>query len=113
MLPGQFNDGLDSGISGGERRLMAAILSDGVEAYISHSISTHPKYKDKKSDAQDWVDTKDYAYVFSFDNVCNCLGIDADYLRLGLARYIETVRSNRKNGQALGEVWKKIRRPRK
>ena len=29
----------DSGIGGGERRLMAALLADGVEAYIGRSLS--------------------------------------------------------------------------
>ncbi len=84
----------DSGIGGGERRLMAALLADGVEAYIGRSLSQRLG-EGKHSEVQDWVETKDPGYVFSFDNVCTCLGIDAEYLRIGLARYVQTIRDKR------------------
>ena len=112
MLPSQYLIPDEQGLSGGERRLMAALRSDGIEAYINQAIaqlSGNLRRARAKSDVCEWIELKDDSYVFSFDNVCECLGIDPEYLRLGLFRYIEVV--SRK--QSEGAAWKKIRRPRK
>ena len=113
MLPSQYLTRDTQGLSGGERKLMAALLSDGIEAYVAQKTSVQVTRRRNKIDASEWVDTVDLTYVFSFDNVCECLGINPDYLRLGLNRYVESIREQRKNGQAPKTVWKKIRRPRK
>ncbi len=111
VLPSQFFDVGTDGLHGGERKLMAALLSDGVESYISQAVKG---FRDK-DEVRDWIHTKDYSYVFSFDVVCQCLGIDADYLRSGLQRYLETAesRSVRNSDGSVKKIWKKIRRPRK
>ena len=92
----------------GERRLMAAILSDGIEAYIlqASSNSVSSRRSKNKFDANEWIETSDDSYVFSFDSVCKSLGINPSYLRYGLRRYLKAVKDE-------GSVWKKIRRPRK
>lgn len=123
ILPSQFLDRDGVGIDGGERRLMAALLSDGIEAYIAQALVYQSALAmgayAERGDACEWVETKDYSYVFSFDVVCDCLGINADYLRLGLARYVESVRERQEQARAAGNgasqprAWKKIRRPRK
>ena len=110
VLPSQFFKADRGGLLGGERKLMAALLADGVEAYIhasarlSHVVTTSDV---RRSEALEWVHTKDTSYIFSFDNVCECLGINADYLRLGLMRYTRALREHQ------GTAWRKIRRPRK
>lgn len=113
VLPSQFMVPDEKGLAGGERRLMAAILSDGIEAYIAQCTSATFERRRGKVDACEWVDTVDYSYVFSFDNVCECLGINPEYLRIGLTRYVEAVREKRARGTAPKVVWRKIRRPRK
>lgn len=110
VLPSQFNTNELGGLSGGERKLMAAILSDGIEAFISEAMAPTRSSRSKNPDPAEWVNTKDESYIFSFDNVCNCLGIDSDYLRLGLARYVDVIRRNQIGSLS---AWKKIRRPRK
>ncbi|MBL7661602.1 hypothetical protein JNK13_02505 [bacterium] len=109
ILPSQFEAVDGQGFVGGERGLMAAILADGIEAYIAH---VHAG-TDDGSEAAQWITTRDIAYVFSFDNVCQCLNIDAEYLRLGLKRYRDAAQTARKNSTTSQLVWKKIRRPRK
>ncbi len=119
LLPSQFQVADEDGVSGGERKLMAALLSDGIEAYIAQSVSSLAEASSEqdtssvRNDVSEWIETKDEDYVFSFDNVCECLGIDADYLRLGLTRYVSTVKEQRKLGSGPKRAWKKIRRPRK
>ena len=109
VLPSQFLVADENGIDGGERKLMAAILSDGIEAYIMQFAAQRSPAARKRVEACEWVETKDYAYVFSFDNVCECLGIDPEYLRMGLLRYVQSV----SEGQNRPAAWKRIRRPRK
>lgn len=110
MLPCQYHSDPVAGVSGGERKLMAALLSDGIEAYVNH----YERYgiesgKNLNRDIKAWVETRDYSYVFSFDVVCECLGINPDYLRKGLVAYIRAIDET---GQEEGSNWKKIRRPR-
>ena len=108
ILPSHFLP-KDKGTSrDGERRLMAAILSDGIEAFIlqSSSNSVNSRRSKKNFNAAEWINTKDDSYVFSFDNVCKSLGINPSYLRYGLRRYLKSVQDEK-------TVWKKIRRPRK
>lgn len=112
VLPGHFFASCDKGVAGGERKLMAALLSDGIEAFITQSVG-YATGKTRKTDAIDWVETVDYSYVFSFDMVCDSLGLNPTYLRLGLARYVAAINRSLKSGEAPDLVWKKIRRPRK
>lgn len=125
MLPSQFHDTDDTGLLGGERRLMAAILSDGIEAYLNDksravrelsqtkAATNVIALKSVRSESIDWVETVDESYVFSFDNVCRALGIEPQYLRLGLARYVAALHTKSVNPSGSVVVWKKIRRPRK
>ena len=116
VLPSQFNVNEDVGIVGGERKLMAALLSDGIEAYIHRVTSPTFGRRPDADDVVEWVHTKDESYVFGFDSVCSCLGIDAEYLRVGLARYVKAIRDMNSSGSTgVNKLnpWKKIRRPRK
>jgi hypothetical protein len=127
ILPEQFYSVDEIGLQNGERKLMTAILSDGIEAFIAQcslqsAASTVEEEEIEESvrlerffcrnDAGSWVYTSDGEYIFSFDNVCQCLGINPEYLRLGLIRYASAVFEQQKQGTAK-KLWKKIRRPRK
>ena len=39
--------------------------------------------------AVEWIAHEDKRWVFSFDNVCDMLDINADYMRVGLGRWKE------------------------
>lgn len=118
LLPSQFLNKDEEGFVGGERKLMAAILSDGIESYLQQA-EFYIKGVSSRIDAIEWVETKDLGYVFSFDNVCTSLGINPEYLRIGLARYIQAIKAgnavsdNSSEGKQTKPKWKKIRRPRK
>lgn len=108
ILPSHFLPKKSGTSRDGERRLMSAILSDGIEAFIlqSSSNSVSSRRSKKNFNAAEWINTKDESYVFSFDNVCKSLGINPSYLRYGLRRYLKSIKEQK-------SVWKKIRRPRK
>lgn len=113
--------GIDErGVVGAERKLMAALLSDGVEAYLS-TVTTGGPETEQTREARNWVEISEPDYLFSFDSVCTCLGIDPQYLRLGLRRYSTVVlqgglgqgdSADPKGGSGL-RAWKRIRRPRR
>lgn len=68
------------------RSLMAAILFDGIQAYMNFVYETSNGREPKRyREAYKWVHDQKNGYIFSFDNVCEGLGIEPDWLRLGLA----------------------------
>ncbi|MCA9525985.1 MAG: hypothetical protein KC549_06770 [Myxococcales bacterium] len=98
-----------NGVPGGIRKLMSAILLDGVEAYVNAKLSPI-RDKEEYEEACHWVEESDPAYIFSFASVCEGIGIDAHYLKLGLDRYIDSRKAAGKSGGKA--AWKKIRRQR-
>jgi len=74
----------------GERRLMSAVLQDGIETFQKHAFSTDELGKALFEEAQRWVSAKFDRSLFSFTSVCEILDIDAEYLRAGLFRWRES-----------------------
>jgi hypothetical protein len=67
-----------------EGRLMLAILQDAVECYQRHALARNPRHREEFEEAKAWITSSDTDWVFSFENICNVLGIDPDYVRSGL-----------------------------
>jgi hypothetical protein len=85
---------------GPERALMAALLFDAVQAYICYiMLDPEKQTKSRYKEAFHWVHSIGSEYVFSFESVCEGLGIEPDFLRLGLINVIKS-----------REDWKRARR---
>lgn len=69
---------------GPERALLSALLFDGVQNYMNYCCAPSAAEREKYSEAYSWVNRQRHEYVFSFDSVCEALGIDPNFLRLGL-----------------------------
>lgn len=69
-----------------EGRLMLAILQDAVDCYQRHALARNPRHRAEFEEAKEWINSGETDWVFSFENICNVLGIDPDYIRTGLAR---------------------------
>ena len=82
FLPSQFygNGGLARELDG-EKRLMIAILKDAVECLEKFRGSRSSTGKISYQSAIDWVEDSDRDWLYSFANICDLLGFDADYLR--------------------------------
>lgn len=76
--------------TGPERSLLSALLFDGVQSYLAFCLTESAATKVKYQEAYHWVHQKDPEYVFSFDNVCEALGVCPDGLRLGLQNFINS-----------------------
>jgi hypothetical protein len=70
-----------------ERVLMLAVLQDAVVCFQEYVSATYKRKQSMHEDAAEWISSRDRSYLFSFVNVCEALGFDADYMREGLARW--------------------------
>jgi hypothetical protein len=85
LLPSQYFDRLRRRASiDGERRLMVAILEDAVDVYRKQAGARDRKRRQLFEDAEAWIESADKSWIFSYENICDMLGIDAGYLRKGL-----------------------------
>jgi len=82
ILPEQFFHGArrDSYISG-EKALMLAVLEDGIRCYQEHLRNPRSNPRLLSQQAEQWIRTVDYEWPFSFQNVCETLGINPESLR--------------------------------
>jgi hypothetical protein len=85
LLPSQYFDRIRRRASSdGERRLMVAILEDAVDVYRKQAGARDRKRRQLFEDAEAWIECADTSWIFSYQNICDVLGIDAAYLRKGL-----------------------------
>jgi hypothetical protein len=85
VLPEQFFEGArrDSYISG-EKALMLAVLEDGIRCFQEHLRNPRSNPRLLSQQAEQWIRAVDYDWPFSFNNVCETLGIDPSALRSAL-----------------------------
>jgi hypothetical protein len=77
-----------------ERVLMLAVLQDAVVCFQEHILAKCKRKQSLHREAEEWIANSDRSYLFSFENVCEMLGLDASYMRQGLLRWKRTVRAN-------------------
>jgi hypothetical protein len=82
VLPDQIHQGYrrDSYLSG-EKALMLAVLEDGIRCFQEHLTNPRSNPRLLSKQAEDWIRAVDYEWPFSFNNVCETLGIDPEALR--------------------------------
>jgi hypothetical protein len=78
-----------------EKKLMLAILQDAVDCYQKYFFSAHPKGEKMVQDAEEWITEKNSEWLFSFQSVCESLGLNADYIRKGLMEWKRRTSSKR------------------
>ena len=90
LLPSQFFDRVRRRSEhDGERRLMIAVLEDAVDVYRKQAGTQDPRGSQLFREAEEWIEDTDRSWLFSFQNICDVLDIDADYLRRGLHAWKE------------------------
>jgi len=85
LLPSQYFDRLRCRTEyDGERRLMLAILEDAIDVYRKQAGARDRKRQQLFLDAEAWIEDTDPTWIFSFETICNALGLEPEYLRAGL-----------------------------
>ena len=67
-----------------ERLLLAAILEDAVQEYRKYNRAHDANGKRRFREVEEWIMHDGNDWIFSFDNVCNFLGLDPEYIRYGV-----------------------------
>jgi hypothetical protein len=88
VLPEQFTEGHrnDSYLSG-EKALMLAVLEDGIRCFQEHLRNPRSNPRLLSQQAENWIRAEDWEWPFSFNNVCETLGLDPCCLRNALLRW--------------------------
>ncbi len=87
-----------------EEKLMFAILTDAIFCFQKYFCSETRRCRKLFDEAESWIMSQDNSSVFSFEDVCDALCLDPNYLRLGLTRW-------RADNQAPSSCRKRIRAP--
>ena len=111
VLPEQLQQGFrrDSYLSG-EKALMLAVLEDGIRCFQEHLTNPRSNPRLLSKQAEEWIRAVDYEWPFSFNNVCETLGIDPEALREKLltwkAKRIEATAQNPTAAPAEKKVYR-------
>jgi hypothetical protein len=72
-----------------EKRLMLAVLEDAVACFQKYVSARDNKGKGMFRDTEEWILEQGSDWPFSFENICELLGMNPQYVRQGLTRWKE------------------------
>jgi|GEM_PF-7049060 len=74
--------GIDSGLPPEpELKLMAMILEDAITCYLRYGNAKSEAARREYRSAARWLFSRDRDWIFSFENICQHLGVDPDFAR--------------------------------
>jgi len=94
LLPTQLPLTPGTSISG-ERRLMMAILKDAIACYLTNPGTRTKRAQRLFREAECWLFVRNSYWTFSFEGVCDALGLNAQCLRRGVLRLRERQHQDR------------------
>ncbi len=83
LLPARCHD------AKAERRLALAVLTEAVRCFQTHAVARDRRGRRLFREAEQWLMDRDQGPEFSFENICEALKLDPNYLRHGLQRWRE------------------------
>jgi len=102
LLPSQYYAALKrKGAHEPERRLAIAVLQDAVDCFQKHLRARDRKAQQLFADVQEWICSEDRSWPFSFENICDLLQINAEYLRHGLLSWRERELNEKLRGKVV------------
>ncbi|MGD9762561.1 MAG: hypothetical protein AB7V27_02440 [Candidatus Binatia bacterium] len=102
MLPAQYFAVLcKSAPQGPEYSLVLAMLQDALECFQKYRFATDGNGRELYEEARSWIDSGDRKWPFSFENVCDILKIDSDFLRRGLDRWAARADAQRRRAKVV------------
>ena len=104
VLPEQIINGYrnDSYLSG-EKALMLAVLEDGIRCFQEHLRNPRLNPRLLSEQAEEWISAEDWDWPFSFNNVCETLGLDPEALRSALLRWKAKLTANQAQPSPAGK----------
>ena len=71
-----------------ELKLVAAVLEEAIRTFCRYSSSRRIRGRRLFREAADWFDSSDATWTFAFENVCQALGLEPDWIRARLRRWV-------------------------
>jgi hypothetical protein len=68
----------------GEQRLMFAVIEDAIDTYRKHAAATRREHRELFEEAERWIASADRSYLYTFETICDYLGLESEYVRRGL-----------------------------
>ena len=84
-----------------EKRLLLAVLEDAINCFQDNLFSLPGKNKRLFDETEEWIATPGGERMFCFDNVCESLGFNPEYVRRGLMLWKEQHRQD----QSPSDAW--------
>jgi hypothetical protein len=81
VLPDQFASKTGRAVMGPERTLMLAVLQDAVDCYQKYALARDARGTFEFQESRKWIESVDRDWPFSYENICDVLGIDPDAVR--------------------------------
>src|SRR6266481_4732240 len=78
----------------GEEKLMLAVLASGIQHFQKYVLSKNEKGRILFQEAEEWFLERDSDRLFSFEYICETLGLHPDYVRQGLLSWKEARRKD-------------------
>src|SRR2546426_30474 len=97
LLPAQFFAAFrrEGGVER-ERLPLFAGLEDAGGCYPKYAHSPGPRGRQAFDEAREWVTSTDRIWLFAFENICDTLEINAEYVRRGLREWREKNQQGRR-----------------
>ncbi len=70
-----------------EKRLMLAVLEDAIACFQKYLFVRDSRGRTLFREAEEWIVEEGSDWLFSFDNICEVLALDPQYVRQGLLRW--------------------------
>ncbi|HSE86455.1 MAG TPA: hypothetical protein VLJ79_09560 [Candidatus Binatia bacterium] len=70
-----------------EKALLLAVLEDAVDCFLEYHAAEDRIGKGRFQEAEEWIMQRGDDWFFSFENVCELLGLNPEYLRRGLQQW--------------------------
>jgi len=87
-----FLEGLvKKGVREGEEGLMLAVLEDAVTCFQKYVLAKDARGKALFREAEDWIVERNSDWIFSFDSICEVLGLSPEYVRQGLMQWKQSM----------------------
>ncbi len=72
-----------------EKKLMLSVLEDAVACFQKYAFTRDAHGKGLLREAEQWILEESTEWLFSFDNICESLGLHPKYIREGLHQWKE------------------------
>ena len=93
ILPSQYFDRvhIDASLQP-EKRLMLAVLEDAVGTFQKYATASTRRGQRLFAEAEEWFASDAMDWPFGFENICQALGLEPEFLRRGLWRWRDVQR---------------------